>query len=207
MVFLLASGISFAGNFLVRAETGFVREKFTPEYEFQYDRPNIQFIDIAHGAVFGFSAGYRIPVSDAVSMAFLGSATFSSASFGLVLDEPAHFEYEIPRAIGASIVPSFRVGSGVSVFGEFGLLQGYVQEIKTSPVQSSYDFSEWVTGFSAGGGLSCVVHENWEVFGRYSYDLYNDLSYKSYLPDGTHRETINDSPRRMMFTGGFLYHF
>ena len=110
-------------------------------------------------------------------------------------DEPAAFSYDVQVNLGLSVIPVIHICRNLDLYVELGLTLGDVEEQKNSSVRSSYDFDDWVTGYVWGFGLGFMANDRVGITAQYRNVDYDDFVYKSFLPDGSHWETITDSPR------------
>jgi opacity protein-like surface antigen len=191
----------------VGAELGYARTTFVPNYRTANGDPEGAYTDQADGAVFRLLAGYRLQLSGRFALSMQGHFGFAGATWDLDTTEPAHLEYKIPRMYGVSLLPAVRVAHRVSLCGEIGFERGYVQEQKTSPVSSSYDFSKWTSGYAVGGGAIYDLNRRVNVSLLYRHISYAWISYTSHLPDGTLWEIVRDKPTISSVNVGVSYRF
>ena len=197
-------GAAWAGTWSVSAEGGYVIHDFEPHYTFTGDRADRDFENRAHGAELRLAGVYDIELHERVTLGLSAYAGANDAEWTLKTDEPASLTYDIPYTFGICATPSISLVGGLSVFAELGIGQGLVHQEKTSPVSSHYDYEEWTTSYSLAAGLRYVLTENLSVFALYRSTTYEDFSYRTHLPDGTHHETITDEPETTTVSGGVL---
>lgn len=196
-----------AGRWYAGVDLGYVEHEFTPTYTFTYDRAPKDFVDKADGMEIGISGGYSEPVCPYFSMACQTRLTFNESEWTLSTDDPAELQYEIPLTCSLTVVPTFTVTEKVLLFLETGFIGGSVSEKKSSAVHSSYDFSEWRTGCTIGAGIWLSIGDKTGVSVVYRRAEFDSFSYKSYMPDGTHWETVQDDPVTDSYSIGLTYSF
>jgi opacity protein-like surface antigen len=189
------------------AELGYAGTTFVPDYATVNGVPDAVYTDRAHGLEFRMLAGYRLQISRRIALSMQGHFGFTGATWALNTTEPAQLAYKIPRTHGVSLLPSVHVARKVSLCGEIGFERGYVQEKKTSPIQSSYNYSEWTSGYAAGGGAIYDVNRRMKISLLYRHISYGSISYSSHLPDGTLWEIIKDTPTISSVNVGVSYRF
>ncbi len=196
---VLGFGVLFAlpaaGQFFTALEVSYTETAFEPEYTYMYDRPNSKYKNWAYGAEFDLVGGYRFEVNPTFSLAVATSLGISTAEWSLDTTDPeTHLDYKIPYRVFVALQPSIRLADNWRLFGDLGVGKGNIQERKTSPERSRYDFDEWLWGYRIGGGLAYEVREGWELSMAYRYFTYDAFRYDTHLPDGTHWETVVDEP-------------
>ncbi|MGD9972210.1 MAG: outer membrane protein [Desulfatirhabdiaceae bacterium] len=196
-----------AGSFYAGAELGYSSHRFTPEYNYTYDRPNSEFANMAYSSEIGWLGGYRFNLNDLFSGALQVRMAFSTADWSIDTDSPASLSYRIPYAAFISIQPDIALTKTLSLMLEAGAAQGLVKEKKDSPSSSRYDFSDWTTGYLGGVGLKFHFVEGVSFFAIYRYVAYDQIDYRTFLPDGTHWETVSDNPSSTTINLGFSWDF
>lgn len=198
---------ALAGRWYAGVDLGYVEHEFTPAYTFTYGREPTSFVDESDGMELGISGGYSEPVCPYFSIACQTRLAVNESEWSLTTDEPANLLYEIPFTWSLTVVPTFTITEKVLAFFETGFISGAVSEEKSSPVESSYDFSEWRTGITLGLGVWIGIDERMGVSVTYRRAEYDSFSYKTYLPDGTHWETVQDDPVADSYNIGLTWSF
>jgi opacity protein-like surface antigen len=191
-------------------DLGNIDHYYTPEYTSANDDGSSSFRNTSDGVEVGLLAGLNIPVAQHFSVAVEARVAQSDSEWTLYLPgEPADFSYKIPTMAALSIKPVFKLNDRVGVFGELGFATGNIKERKSSPSadHSSYDFSEWVNGWAWGLGVAFQLSHDWSLQAVYRETDYNELDYKTYLPNGTHFESVMDSPQTEAYSIGVIYEF
>lgn len=177
-------------------EMGHFEHQFTPTYTFvEPGTKPVTYDDRANGLNASLIGGYRCLPVYRVSLALQARATFYDNDWELNInnaDEVSHLKYDQPYSYLVSFVPGVFLTDDVVVYADLGIGQGYITEKKESLNSSSYDFAEWVTGYSIGGGVSWEMTRQVSLFAVYRYTWYENFNYNSYLPDGRHWETITE---------------
>ncbi len=201
-------GMALAEGWYVGAEVGEVNHEFFPDYTFRTGAPNIQFVNRSDGTELGIIGGYEKKVCNFFSTRFQARGSWNDSEWALFLpNEPANFRYSIEYNVGLSVVSVVHLHRFINILFELGLQQGYVEEKKDSPVTSSLDFAEWVGGTVIGYGISSNISETVSIALSYREADFDQLSYKSYLPNGTHQETISDEPEAESYTLSLIIKF
>ena len=201
----LAQNTWYAG-----VELGQIDHYYLPEYTSAYNGEISSFRNDSDGTEIGLLAGISLPVAQQFSVAIEARIARNDSEWTLYLpNEPASFSYEIPTTVALSAKPVFQFNEQISVFGEIGFASGDVREWKSSPAadRSSYDFSEWVEGWVWGLGVAFHLSEAWSLHAVYRETDYSGLEYKTYLPNGTHHETVRDNPETEAISMGLIYRF
>ena len=205
---LFAVASAHAGDWSIGVESGGIHNRYVPEYTQTDGSPSSQFVNRASGTEFSATAAYRQDVCSRFSMLYQGRIGYSDARWNLVVPtEPSEFEYSTSWTWGLSLIPTVKMCRYAKVSLELGLVRGNMSEMKRSSVDSSYDVDEWVTGYVWGCGLSFPLTERTELTVRYRSIAYENIFFKSYLPDGTHWETITDQPTSESYSAGLTYWF
>lgn len=194
------AGLSFAGataraQQYTRLDVGYVETTYRPAYDFTSDRPNKAFYNNAYGVDVDVVHGYRFAVTEKISLGVAGSIGYSDARWSK-RDTDYHIVYDIPGQAFVLLEPALELTSRVRVFAELGGGAGYVTQEKTATPadESRYDDSGAAWAYRLGAGVGCRISEKWEASLAYRHTAYESLCYKSYLADGTHWETVKDSP-------------
>lgn len=196
-----------AGSFYTGSELGSSSHRFTPEYDYTYDRPNSEFVNMAYGSEIGWLGGYRFNLYDRFSSAVQARMAFSTADWSIDTESPASLSYRIPYTAIISIQPDIALTKTLSFMFEAGVVQSIVEEKKDSPSSSRYDFSDWTTGFLGGVGLKYHFVEGPSFFAIYRYVAYQQIDYRTVLPDGTPWEMVSDNPSSTTINLGFSWDF
>ncbi len=184
------------GPWYVGAEAGYTRATFKPYYTFAYPGgvPD-QYIDKASGIGFGLIGGYGWRLSDRFSAAVQGRFAFDSATWRLHIEEErADFEYNMRYSYAVSLVPSIRAARNLYLLAEAGVGQARVQEKKDSLDYTHYDFSAWSRTLMLGAGVGYALGDKVAVHVVVRHASSGRFTYKSYLKDGRHWETVRDEP-------------
>ncbi|MEW6259205.1 MAG: outer membrane beta-barrel protein [Thermodesulfobacteriota bacterium] len=198
---------AIAGNVYMGLDVGYSETRFHPEYTYVDGSPSDTYLDPAYGQSGSLLIGYTHPVFPGLALGLQGRFGYANDTWTLDTNEPAHLTYQIPYFYTISLRSTLQVVPPLLVFLDAGIGQGYIQERKESPTSSQYDFKEWKPGYSAGGGIEYHLTENWSMNVSYRYTAYEKISFESYLPNGSHWETIEDTPNNRMISWGLTWHF
>ena len=200
---LLTANAAMAGTWYAGADVSDIKIKFEPQYAFANGRPDSSFTDWAYGEEVGVLGGYKIKLCHAADLAIQGRFAANNAEWTLSTDEPAELKYEMPYAYSIGLVPSCRIVKNLSVFAELAVGEGKISQEKSTPAfDSSYDFNDWVGGYTVGGGLKYKVNPRIGVFAIYRFVNYDSYTFESHLPDGSVAEIISDSPSSYSVSAG-----
>ncbi len=192
----------YAGVALSRTQV-----RFEPTYFVAGDPPQT-FIDREAGWQGDVLAGWRHSVTDRVSLGYHGLVTVSDVAWSLfVPEEPAHLEYSIPYTVAAVVAPAMRLSPALDVFAEIGVGAGRVNEFKTSPVLSSYDYDEMRAALIFGVGAAVSVAERAALVVTYRHARYAGFEYDTLSPGGVVLEHVEDIPRTHGVSFGFTVGF
>lgn len=216
--FSLASGLTLIGwapattaadsGYFLNLAAGYGKLQFSPLYHFEDGSPAEKFDDHEKDFVASLGAGYRLQLADGFSLDLGADFIYQNAEWTLTLPrEPADFRYEIPYTFGVRLAPAWEPAPRWRLYAELGYAYGRIKERKSSPVTSSYDTDDWTGGWLAGAGIGYQLNNQMDLTLGYRQLHYEELDYKSYLPDGTHWETIEDSPRSEYVSLGLEYRF
>ena len=182
--------------------------EFEPLYTFVAPRPPRRFSDDDEDWVASLGGGYRHDINASVSVDFAAELIGQGAEWTLYIpSDPSSFKYDIPQTLAVRVSPSWEFTRGWRLFADLGLARGQVRERKSSPVSSSYRFDDWVGATLVGGGISYDVDEKISLSLAYAQLRFDSLTYRSYLPNGSHSETIKDSPVSSLTRFGVTYRF
>lgn len=212
LVALLVAPLRFvasadAGSFYAGTEIGYVETRFEPQYSYMDGSPNDRYLDPAYGQTGSLIFGYMHPLASGLSVGLQGRIGLSNEEWTLDTGESAHLAYRIPYYHSIGIRPAIRLSDSLSVFFDGGIGQGNIQEKKESPFSSRYDINEWKPGYTAGAGIEYHLSSVWSMNFSYRYTAYEKLSYDSYLPNGSHWETVEDEPQTQVFSFGLTLYF
>jgi opacity protein-like surface antigen len=182
--------------------------EFEPQYHFVDGRSPRTFSDQGEGWAAGVSIGYQHEINADFSVDVAAEYIAQDAEWSYFLAfEPASFEYRIPHTVALRLSPSWEFARDWRVFADIGVARGRVEERKSAPATSNYHFDDWVNAALIGIGVGYDVNERLSLTLGYRELHYDDLSYQSHLPDGTHTETIEDSPASSYTSIGVKYRF
>jgi opacity protein-like surface antigen len=204
---LLAAAPADAGFFYAGTEIGYVETRFEPQYLYMDGSSNDRYVDPAYGQTGSVIFGYMHPLAAGLSLGLQGRISLANDEWTLYTNEPAHLTYRIPYSYSVGLRPAIRLLDPVSVFFDAGIGQGNIQEMKESPFSSRYDINEWKLGYSAGAGIEYQLSSVWSMNLSYRYTAYEKFSYDSYLPNGSHWETVEDNPQTSVVSFGLTWHF
>ncbi|WP_028325053.1 outer membrane protein [Desulfatirhabdium butyrativorans] len=196
-----------AGFFYAGTEIGYAETRFEPQYSYMDGSPNDRYVDLAYGQTGSLIFGYMRPLGAGLSMGLQGRIGLSNDEWTLYTNEPAHLTYRIPYSYAFGLRPALRISDSLSVFFDGGIGQGNIQEKKESPFASRYDINEWKLGYTAGAGIEYHLSSVWSMNFSYRYTAYDRLSYDSYMPNGSHWETVEDEPKTQVFSFGLTWYF
>jgi len=205
-------GLSIEGKaqgWFAGVEGGYIKHEFNPKYTF-VGGGSAEFHDTSDGLELGLVAGYDFAVAERFSLLTQFRGAWNNSEWTLFLPgEPARFKYDNPVTLGLSAQPTFKISDKLGIFAELGILEGKFNEEKRSPssIRSSYDFSDWIFGYTLGGGISYRFTDALECRLGYRKTIYNDFSYAARFPSGSRRSTVRDEPESESFTLSFLYRF
>ena len=208
-VLMAVSMRSLAGakGWYAGVEGGYVEDVFKAHYEFVSGREPVDYTDPAYGVMMSLIGGYQFPLTQRLSLAVQGRVSADNAEWTLTTDDPADLSYSLPWAYSISLVPEIKIMERLCVFGVAGLGQGYIREEKNSLVASQYSSKEWIAAYSFGGGLRFQLSDPWQVYVQYRYTTYDEITDRSYLPDGSHWETIDNAPHSESICAGLTRFF
>jgi opacity protein-like surface antigen len=213
---LVAAGLLVSAGAPVRAGEGWFvelgaghgKQSFEPLYHYVDGGTPDQFKNDDAGFAGSLRLGHQQRLADRFGLGLSAEFIYQGANWTLTLpDEPADFDYEIPYTFSLSLQPDWELTPDWRVFAELGLAYGQVRERKQSPRTSQYDAEEWLTGLVLGAGVSYRLSDQTDLSLSYRQIRYEDLQYRSYWMDGTHAETIEDSPRADLTLLSLRYRF
>ena len=188
-------GPTHAGQSFFGLDLSYTETTFEPQYTFTYDRPPVGYKNIAYGTDLDLLGGYRFQLAPLFSVGVGGSLGISTAEWSTDTTDPiAHLEYRLPYRLFATVQPAVHLLNRFRLFGELGIGSGYIEEKKDSFLRSRYDESRWLWGYRLGAGIGYEFMRDTEISVAYRYTGYEDFSYQTHLPDGTHWETVTDEP-------------
>jgi len=205
MGLMVCTGSAQAGSFYTGAEIGYASHRFKPEYDYTYDRPNSGFVNMAYGSEIGWIGGYRFNLNDQIAAGVQGRFGINTAEWSVDTPSPSQLNYRISPVAVISFQPDIAVTKTLSLMLEAGIGQGLIKEKKDAPSSSRYDFSDWTTGYLAGVGLKYHFVAGVSFFVMYRYMAYDKIDYQTFLPDGTHWETVSDRPSSTTISLGFSW--
>lgn len=195
-------------GYFVEATAGKGDVVFKPSYRFLDGSAPSSFRNEEQGTVLGLGVGYLKQMNDQFSVSLSGHLTYQKAEWTLYLPwEPASFSYEIPYTFGLTLSPSWHPNDQWRLFAELGVISGQVKERKASTATSYYDADEWAAGVLLGAGVGYKINDQLELTLSYRDLKYNDIDYQTFLPDGSQRAAVSDSPRSNYTALGLRYRF
>ena len=208
----LIAGLPLSGSasdgLFVQAGAGYGEVTFEPHYRFVDGSPSRAFRDQKQDGVKSLGVGYQKQLNDRISVGVSAEYIRQDVEWTLYLpSEPASFSYEIPNTVGLMLTPAWHPTEDWRLFAELGAISGQLKERKYSSVTSHYDADEWVGGVLVGVGVGYRFHDHLELTLGYRELRYGDLNYRSYLPNGTHRAHVEDSPTGKYTSIGLRYRF
>jgi opacity protein-like surface antigen len=209
-VALFGVGLPAAEGWFAGADLGYVRCTFRPHYTFVSSSATPdQYVDRGNGveAALVFGREWTITPRFAIQAQARASAATAKWELDLTGEETSHIRYEMGGALALSILPALRVRPGLWIQGEAGWGMSHLRERKTSLDNTSYAYDEWVGSGIVGAGLRYELTRGFELTVNYRYRKIRSFTYKSYLADGTHWETITDNPSSHTITGGIRFRF
>lgn len=207
-ILTLSFGAQAQNGWFGNLSLGNVETRFNPRYEFLDGSPPEKFKDETAGWAASVGGGYRHDINALFSVDIAADYIRQGTEWTLYLPaEPASLKYEIPQTLAVHVALSWAFAQDWRLFADLGLARGQVRERKTSPVNSSYRFDDWVDATMLGAGISYDLDEKTSLSLAYRQLRFDKLTYRSYLPDGTHWETIEDSPTSSIIGLGLTYRF
>lgn len=206
----LCGGLPAAEGWFAGVEFGYVRCIFRPYYTVMSPGETpAQYVDRGNGAEVGVVFGREWRVGSWFMIGAQGRASVTNAKWEADFsgEETSHIEYKMGGAFALSILPAIRLRPGLWIKGEAGGGVSRVREHKTSVDYTSYHFDEWVACYLVGAGLCYELTRCIELTANYRYRQTRAFTYKAYLPDGRHWETITDKPSSHTVTGGIRFRF
>jgi opacity protein-like surface antigen len=187
---------------------GQMHARFQPDYQTLAGGEDQQFINEADGLQVDVIAGRRQRLDRKFSLGYQGTFTANRAKWTLSLpDEPATFQYSLPRAVIASVVPELHLAGSVSIFGEVGGGAGRVHQIKTASPYSTYEYDNWRGAVAAGGGVRVKVGACVDLFAAFRQVRYAGYEFDTFNPQGVHVEHVKEAPRARGFSIGLTTTF
>ena len=191
--FIALSALSARAEWYTGAGASYVETVFRPSYNFTSDRADKEYENKAYGVQADLFGGYRFRPTPKIAVGVGGSLGLTDARWSLRTSD-AHLTYDIPFNAFVVLEPSVQLLDHIRLFGELGGGGGYIKESKSSQEASRYDTADWIWGYRLGGGIGYEFGDDWEVSLAFRRTSYDEVSYKSHLPDGTHWESIRDRP-------------
>jgi opacity protein-like surface antigen len=187
------SALSARAEWVTGVGVSYVETVFRPNYSFMSDRADKEYENKAYGIQADLVGGYRFRPTPKIAVGVGGSLGLADTRWSLRTSD-AHLVYDIPFTAFVVLEPSVQLLDHVRLFGELGGGGGVIKESKSSQEASRYDVDEWVWGYRLGAGIGYEFGDDWEVALAFRRTTYDEVSYKSHLPDGTHWESISDRP-------------